>query len=271
MADPRMLRTLIVDDEKPARTLLRRLLERCEDIELLEDCRTGTAAIASIRREKPDLVLLDIQLSDMTGLDVVQAIGAEKMPPVVFVTAFDDYAVKAFEIHAVDYLLKPYSDERLALALQRVRERRKSGYRDGNRHLKKLMAEWQHEPPIYPAETRSRYLQQLLIREGRSRLIIATADVRYFEAEDHYVRVHTISGQNHLLSQGLTELEQQLDPAQFVRIHRRTIVNVKQVQRVESARFGAYTVILNDGTKLPVARGRRESLRHLLPAAGRND
>jgi len=264
----RPLRILIVDDELPARRLLRRLLERREDIVLLEDCRTGTAAFKRITEQAPDLVLLDIQLADMTGLDVVREVGVDQMPAVVFVTAFDDYAVQAFELHAVDYLLKPYSDERLQTAIDRACQRLKRTPRDRNRQLKDLMADWQHETPEDKASNET-YVQQVLIREGRNRLTIGVGRVRYFEAEDHYVRLHADSGKSHLLSFGLSELEKQLDPGKFVRIHRRTIVNTAAVARVETARFGAYTVILNDGSRLPVARGRRESLRHLLPAAGK--
>ena len=234
------IRTLVADDEPIARARMLALLQDEPDIELIGECATGPETISAIERTSPDLVFLDIQMPRIDGLTLARTLG-RAMPAVVFVTAYDEYALGAFEVHALDYLLKPYSAERFKSALVHARQhlsaRRKSG----------------SHPSAY--ERRDR----LVIKSSGRIYFIRTRDIDWCEAAGNYVRLH-VGPQTHLVRGTMGNIESQLDPAQFVRIHRSTIVNVDRIQELHSSFGGEYVVLLHDKTRLTLSRGYREGL-----------
>lgn len=247
------IRVLIVDDEPLARERLRRLLEKEGDVELAGECEDGNAAIEAISDLRPDLVFLDIQMPGRDGFAVIKAVGPEKMPAVIFVTAFDRYALRAFEVHALDYLLKPFDAERFAQALSRARQRVERGG-GGGQGLAPLLESvggrvvGEDEDP----------------GEGDTAgFAIPEADIDYVEAAGNYVKLHTLSGVR-LLRETMAHVEQLLDPARFLRIHRSTIVNLASIEQVQPWFHGDYAVILRDGTRLTMSRGYRDKLKELL-------
>lgn len=248
------LRVLVADDEPPARQRLTDLLARHGDVEVVGEAATGVEAAASIRALRPDLVFLDVQMPGMTGLDVVREVGPEAMPAVVFVTAYDRHAVEAFELAALDYLLKPYTAERLGQALDRVRQARAQRRADVpddalREQLAALLA------ATSPAPSRTR-----LAVESRGRVrYVPLADVDYFTADGAYVEVHA-GDETHVVRERMQDLEATLDPAAFARIHRSTIVRLDRVESLLVGSGGDYAVRLHDGTRLAVARGRRDEL-----------
>jgi two-component system, LytTR family, response regulator len=234
------IRTLVADDEPIARARMLALLRDEPDIELIGECDTGTEAMSAIERTSPDLVFLDIQMPQIDGLTLARTLG-RAMPAVVFVTAYDEYALGAFEVHALDYLLKPYSAERFKSALMHARQhlnaRRKAG----------------GHPSAY--ERRDR----LVIKSSGRICFIRTRDVDWCEAAGNYVRLH-VGAHTHLVRGTMAHIESQLDPAQFVRIHRSTIVNVDRIHELHSSFGGEYVVLLHDHTRLTLSRGYREGL-----------
>jgi two-component system, LytTR family, response regulator len=233
-------RVLIVDDERLARLGVRQLLEEHE-VEVVGECDGGEAAIAAIRQLAPDLVFLDVQMPEVDGFDVLERVGPEQMPAVVFVTAYDDYAVRAFEVHALDYLLKPFSAERFRSALGHARDfvakRRANGL------------------PAREAGRRNR----LMIKSSGRIHFLRMADIDWCEAAGNYVRVH-VGPQCYLVRDTMSHLESELDPQQFIRIHRSTIVNVDRVQEMQSSFNGEYVVLLRGGTRLTLSRGYRDAI-----------
>jgi two-component system LytT family response regulator len=234
---------LLVDDEPLALRALRRLVSRNADFVVAGTCRTAAQAIAAIERDAPHLVMLDIEMAGgRTGLDVVSTIGAERMPPVVFVTAHAEHSLDAFDVEAVDYVLKPFTDDRiersLARAKARIRERRAG-------------------PPAPDAAAPA--LGRFKIRSGGRLVFVRAQDVDWIGAESYYARLH-VGRQSHLLRETLTSLEHQLDPRLFVRIHRSSIVNLERVHEMTMRFKGDYAVVLTDGTELAVGRARRETL-----------
>ncbi len=248
------LRVLVADDEPPARQRLADLLARHGDVEVVGEAATGVEAAASIRALRPDLVFLDVQMPGMTGLDVVREVGPAAMPVVVFVTAYDRHAVEAFELAALDYLLKPYTAERLGHALGRVREaraRHRAGAPDESlrEQLAALLA------ATSPAPSRTRLPVE---SRGRVRYVPLT-DVDYLTADGAYVEVHA-GDETHVVRERMRDLEATLDPAAFARIHRSAIVRLDRVESLLVGNGGDYAVRLHDGTRLAVARGRRDEL-----------
>jgi two-component system LytT family response regulator len=243
------MRVIVVDDEELARALLRELLAAYEDIEIVVECGNGFEAVKAVTEKKPDLLLLDVQMPKLDGFDVLELIGADV--PVIFTTAFDQYAIKAFQVHAVDYLLKPFGAERLAEALVRARARILS--REAL-PAKALVSE---------ARTARSPLERILIRDKADVHVIPVAKIDYFEAQDDYVSLK-VGEKNLLKEQTLFELEQLLDPGRFVRIHRRYLLNVARLVRIEQSVTDSRVAILHDGTELPISRSGYAKLREIL-------
>jgi two-component system LytT family response regulator len=239
-----MIRALVVDDEPLARRGVRVRLERAGGVEVVGECASGSEAVTAIGELSPDLVFLDVQMPGLDGFGVVEEIGAERMPPVVFVTAYDAHALKAFDVHALDYLLKPIDDERFDLAVERARRRITERAAMG-RQLAAVLA-----------EVRDR---RILIKDRGRVVIVNEADVDWVEAEGDYVRVHT-GGRGHLLRETMSAMAERLDPARFARIHRSTIVNVSRIRELKPHPNREYTVVLRDGTQLKLSRGYRDAL-----------
>jgi two-component system LytT family response regulator len=242
------LRVVIVDDEMPARMALRALLAEDAGALVIAECENGFEAVRTITDLKPDVVLLDVQMPKLDGFDVLELVGAEV--PVVFVTAHDEFALKAFEVHAVDYLLKPVSPERLATALARVRDRAGSG-RPTAAALRASA-----RPP-------GAFLERVVIRDGVQVHVVAVGKIDYVEAQDDYVAFRT-GGKNLLKEQTMADVETSLDPRRFVRIHRSYLLNVDRLVRVELYAKDSRIAILGDGTKLPVSRSGYQRLQQLL-------
>ena len=243
------LRVIVVDDEELARALLRELLAAYEDIEIVAECGNGFEAVKAVTEKKPDLLLLDVQMPKLDGFDVLELIGADV--PVIFTTAFDQYAIKAFQVHAVDYLLKPFGAERLAEALVRARSRILSRE---TLPAKALVSE---------ARTARSPLERILIRDKADVHVIPVAKIDYFEAQDDYVSLK-VGDRSLLKEQTLSELEQQLDPGRFVRIHRRYLLNVARLVRIEQSVTDSRVAVLHDGTELPISRSGYAKLREIL-------
>ncbi len=248
------IRALIVDDEPPARAEVRRLLEGQPDVEIVGECSDGAQAIARIRADAPDLVFLDIQMPEVSGFGVVQAIGAEAMPLVVFVTAYEEHALRAFEAHALDYLLKPYEEERLLAALDRARRQLRSAGRSEDVRLHALQ-------DFLQDAGRDAYPEVFAVRAGERYQVVRVAEIRWVEAEGSYVRLHLLHG-DRLMRQSIGDMEEKLlDPKQFLRIHRSAIVNLSRIAAVEPVSRAEYEVILDDGARVPCSRGYRGQLR----------
>jgi len=249
------IRAAIVDDEPLARRRIRNLLKEAPDVEVIAECANGKDAIESLEKSPPDLLFLDIQMPEVDGFDVLQAVGVGRVPAVIFVTAYDQFALRAFEAHALDYLLKPFDDERFGAALQRARERiRQQQGGDLDRRLQALLENVRGE---------HRYLRRLVVPSGHRSIFVRTEHIDWIEAERNYIRLH-VGGRAYLLRENMTQIASALDPATFCRIHRSTIVNIDRIQAVESLFQGEYLVVLQDGTKLTSGRSYRRSLHAIM-------
>jgi two-component system LytT family response regulator len=245
------IRTLVVDDEPLARERLASLLQPLEDVELVGECRDGEEAVIALHDLTPDLVFLDIQMPGMSGFDVIDAVGTDKMPLVIFVTAYDQHALRAFQVRALDYLLKPFDRERFTEALQRARqqlERDDSG--DIGRRLLALVKDLRRDPPK---------ADRLVVKSGGRLFFLRTDEIDWVEAAGNYVRLH-VGNTSHLLRETMTAMEARLDPEKFVRIHRCRIVNVDRIQEMQPWLNGEYAVVLRTGARLTLSRGYREKL-----------
>jgi len=249
------IRVAIVDDEGPARAILRELLSAHADIDIVAECANGFEAVKASSDLAPDLFLLDIQMPKLDGFDVLELVGRDVA--VIFVTAYDSYAIRAFEIHAVDYLLKPFSGERLAAALDRARERLRSREAATTREAaptRELMsAVRQDRVP----------LQRLLVRDRADVHVVPVETIEYIESQDDYVAVKA-GGRSYLKEQTLGELESLLDPRAFVRIHRRFILNVSRLAKIEMGITDNRVAVLTGGAELPISRAGYARLRDLL-------
>ena len=249
------LTTLIVDDEPLAREGLRALLEKDADVSAIHQARDGREAVDAIRAWHPDLVLLDVQMPEMNGFAVARTIGAESMPDVIFVTAHDQYAIQAFEIHALDYLLKPVIEERFFQALARAKDRiRSHAATEANRQILGLL-----ETIASPRK----YLKRLAVRSAAKTAFLDLEDVDWIGAAENYVEVHA-GRAVHLLHVTMNTLEKSLDPEKFLRIHRSVIVNLGRIKNVQAGTHGEYAITLRDGTLLQSARTYGDRLRELL-------
>lgn len=241
------MRVLIVDDEHLARALLREYLAGHPDIEVVGECANGFEAVKAIGELEPELVFLDIQMPKLDGFEVVELAGPK--PHYIFATAYDGFALKAFEVHAIDYLLKPFSRERLAQALAHARSRRPQP--------------GQMEAVVADAAHRRGMLERVLIKDGARVHVVPSGAIDYIEAQDDYVQV-TAEGKAYLKNQRLSELEAQLDPQMFIRIHRSYIVNVGAIARIEPASKDNYCAVLKDGARLPISRSGYQKVRELM-------
>jgi two-component system LytT family response regulator len=258
------LRVLIVDDESPARRLLKRLLQNDSDLDLIGECSNGIDAARTIVASKPDLVFLDIQMPGLDGFDVLAEVGSSRLPAIIFVTAYDRYAVKAFETHALDYLLKPFSRKRFYDAVDRAKQLLRRSDRPQRTRLQRLLRDWQrHESTATRVTPGDTLLHRILVKSKGEIIRLELEDIYWLESADHFVVAHTASGK-HLLSEALTELEKSLPLDRFIRIHRRAIVNRRHIQRISPGRFGSCSVQLTTGVRLRLSRSRRETLKDLL-------
>jgi two-component system, LytTR family, response regulator len=249
------IRAAIVDDEPLARRRIRNLLTEAPDVKVIAEFANGKDAIESLEESPPDLLFLDIQMPEIDGFDVLQAIGVGRVPAVIFVTAYDQFALRAFEAHALDYLLKPFDDERFEAALQRARERiRQQQGGDLDRRLQALLENVRGDHG---------YLRRLVVPSGHRNVFVRTEHIDWIEAERNYIRLH-VGGRAYLLRENLSHIVSALDPATFCRIHRSIIVNIDRIQAVEALFRGEYQVVLHDGTKLTSGRSYRRNLHALM-------
>jgi two-component system LytT family response regulator len=251
------LRAVIVDDEELARALLREYVESSTGVEIVSECANGFEAVKAISEKKPDLVFLDVQMPKLDGFEVLELIGPEVA--VIFVTAFDEYAMRAFDEHAVDYLLKPFSLERFQRALERARRRLGENPSSVSKTPKALPATELAHAARPPRE----FLQRIVVKDGARVHIIPVERLDYAEAQDDYVSLHS-QGKSYLKEQTISSLEAGLDPERFVRIHRSVIVNLERVAKIEPYAKDSRVAVLSDGAQLPVSRAGYERLRALL-------
>ena len=244
---------LVVDDEPLARQRICTLLSEYEEVVVVGECANGREAVGSIGQMKPDLIFLDIEMPEVNGFGVVEAIDSEFFPAIIFVTAYNEHAVKAFEVNALDYLLKPFDEDRFSIAIQRAKAHLASRQQlRGEFEQRMLSALEQIRAPEYAG--------RLVIKEEDRLCLIDVADVDWIEAAGKYVRLHT-TGAVHLLREAMQNLEARLDPQKFARIHRSTIVNLDSVKSLEPTFHSEYRVTMNDGTELTLSRGYRAKLR----------
>ena len=244
------LHVLIVDDEPLARKRIRTFLEDVTDFVVVGEAATGTAAVEAIRELDPDVVLLDINLPEMSGLEVVRAIGVEEMPLTVFITAHDEHAIEAFETHAVDYLLKPFAPERFQQTLARLRFLALQTRAATRQSLVTLLGEDQQT---------AEYAERFAVRSGNRLILVNTNDINVITTEGNYVRLHTDS-RTHLMRETMTNMERRLDPDLFVRINRSAIVRISEIAELESIFQGEYVVVMKDGHKITSGRRYRAEL-----------
>ncbi len=246
VTEPRRLGVVIADDEPLARRTLRQLLRRAADTDVLAECRNGDEAIAAVQEHRPDLLFLDVQMPGLDGFDVLAALGRHA-PAIVFVTAYDHYAIRAFEVHAIDYLLKPFTDERFTSALERARELVTAGAARRQPALDRL------------AEAHRVHTQRFMVRSAGRVVFLKASEIDWIEAADYYARLH-VGGQSHLIRESMTALEAALDPELFVRVHRGAIVNLDRVREMRPLFKGEHVVVLTGGTELRLSRSRRADL-----------
>ena len=251
------IRVLLVDDEPLARERVRKLLEKEPDIELLGECADGATAVQMIREHAPDLVFLDVQMPELDGFGVLERLGALALPAVVFITAHDQFALKAFEIHAVDYLLKPFDAARFQTTLERVRSilrGKKRGELDVR--LAALLAE------VRPEE-KSRALERIAVKSSGRVVFVKVEDIDWIQAADNYVSLH-VGTEEHLHRETMATIEGQLPAAKFMRISRSTIVNVDRIKELQPLFHGEYAVLLRNGTRLTLSRSYRDKIDQLM-------
>ena len=257
------IRTIVVDDEPAARAAIRTLLEGDPDIRIVAECADGASALAAIAAERPELLLLDIQMPEMDGFALLRRLGDDQLPVVVFVTAYDSYALRAFEVHALDYLLKPFDDARFRNAMTRAKRQVRQGMLgDVNEQLRRLLA-GVGTPGL---EAPDPFVRRLITRAEGRMTILNVADVDWIEADGDHACIH-IGQATHLMRETMKHLESQLDPARFVRIHRSIIANVERIRELQPYFRGEYVAVLHDGTTLKVARGSRVQLARALGQA----
>jgi two-component system, LytTR family, response regulator len=262
------IRTLIVDDEVLAREGLRLLMKDDPQIEIIGECVNGYETIRALQLEMPDLLFLDVQMPGMNGFETLAQSQVGRLPTVIFVTAYDDYALQAFEAQALDYLLKPFSDERFYMALKRAKEQvEQKQVKEQNQKLQTLLQKYEDDEQARALTKGQRqtsgFIERLMLKAGARIFFIQTAEIDWIEAADYYALLH-VGDKSHLLRETLTELEAKLDPQKFVRIHRSTVVNIERVKELYAQGSGDYAVVLHDGTTLRLSRRRREKLQFLL-------
>jgi two-component system LytT family response regulator len=249
------IRTIIVDDVDLARERVKILLDD-DEIEIVGEAANGREAIEAIGDLQPDLVFLDIQMPQIGGFDVIETIGVENMPAVIFVTAYDEFALRAFEINAVDYLLKPFDEERLKKAVRRAKReiRREEPANEIEQRLRRLLKEAKPEP---------KYLKRIPVKSSRGTILVVTEEIDWISSAGHYLEIHA-GRETHLIRERLSQIEQRLDPEIFVRIHRSTIVNLDRIKSLHPLFNGDHLIILQNGQELNLSRTYHEKLMLLL-------
>ncbi len=264
---PSRIRAIIVDDEPAARRGIRLLLERDGGVDVVGEAGTGSEAAELIRREKPDLAFLDVQMPGGDGFEALAEVGPEAAPAVGFVTAYDEHALRAFEVNAVDYLLKPYDDLRFGAALQRAKsEVRRRQADQVNARLTQLLDYLQQNGRAAPAGRDEPSGDRILLKSSGEIFFLKADEIDWIEAEGDYMKFH-VGGRAHLMRETMARLEARLDPKRFIRIHRSTIVNIDRLRKLSPSFAGEYAVILHDGTKLKLSRGYHERIAALLKEA----
>jgi two-component system LytT family response regulator len=245
------IRALIVDDEAPARQRLRDLLEKDGQVSAILEAENGIVAVQMIHEQKPDLVFLDVQMPELDGLAVIEAVGAEEMPLTIFVTAYDQHAIRAFEANALDYLLKPFSDERLEAALARVKSRLdERNLRDLGRRMLQMLSK---------VPSQARRWDRLVVKSAGTTRFLRVAEIDWIEAAGVYVNLH-VAGKEFLYRASLNDLTEKLDPMRFIRIHRSAMVNLESIVQLEPASHGEFEVVLKNGSRARVSRTYRAQL-----------
>ena len=249
------IRVLIVDDEPPGVKAIRNFLEREEDVEIVGECFNGPEAVEAIRRLRPELVFLDIQMPGLDGFEVLEELSPEEMPLVVFVTAYDQYSLQAFAVHAVDYLLKPPANSELREALGRARILLEGlKHKEASHRLRSLLAE---------VETHRTCFHRFVVREGDRVIFVKVQDVEAIEATGNYMHLY-VGRSSFMIRETMANLEEKLDPAHFIRTHRSWMVNAEKIQKVEPWSRGVYLITVQGGAQAPVSRFYREGIDHLI-------
>jgi len=249
------IQALIVDDEPLARDRLQKLLDADPDVTVLGQCSNGKEAVKTIRTEKPDLVFLDVQMPELDGFGVIAALEPDQIPLVIFVTAHDKFALKAFEVHALDFLLKPFDRDRFQTALKRAKDRiRQKRPGELDQRIAALIAEIKPE---------AKALERMAVKTSGRVIFVKTSDIDWIEAADNYVNLH-VGNESHLHRETLTALAERLPPKKFMRISRSTIVNVDRIKELQPLFHGEYAVILRNGTTLTLSRSYRDALDELI-------
>ena len=248
-----LLRTVIADDEPLARERMRSLLADEDDIEVVAEAADGLSTVDAILTHAPDLVFLDISMPKLDGFGVIEAVGADRMPTVVFVTAYDKHALRAFDVQALDYLLKPFDTDRFQAALRRVRQQIEGGQGDIERRLLALVRDLNR--PARP--------ERIVVKSSGRLFFLRTDEIDWVEAAGNYVKLH-VGAESHLMRETMTAIEQRLNPETFFRIHRSHIVNLERIKELQPWFNGEYVVLLQNGTRLTLSRGYREKLQERL-------
>ena len=249
------VRVLIADDELLARKFIRRMLKQDPEVEIVGECSNGAEAVATIRNEKPDLVFLDVQMPEMNGFAVLDAVKLDHLPEIIFTTAYEAYAVRAFELHALDYLLKPFDQARFKAALRYAKER----FHSQENEEKRL----QIGTLLESIRAQKQYLDRIIIRADGRITFLQTREIDWLEADDKYVHLHSGKG-TRMVRQTLSALESQLDPRKFLRVHRSTMVNVDRIKELQPLFNGEHSLVLEDGTRLTLSRKYKDKLFELL-------
>jgi len=249
------IRVVIADDELLARKFIRRMLKQDAEVEVVAECSNGADAVVAIRKEKPDLVFLDVQMPEMDGFAVLDAVRLDHLPEIVFTTAYESYAIRAFELHALDYLLKPFDQVRFKAALKYAKERFQSQHEEDKRLQVGTLLE--------SIRAQQEYLDRIIIRADGRITFLQTREIDWLEADDKYVHLHTGKGAR-MVRQTLSAMESQLDPKKFLRVHRSTMVNVDRIKELQPLFNGEHSLILEDGTRLTLSRKYKDKLFELL-------
>ncbi len=245
------IKAVIVDDEPLARERIAQLLDKESDVEIVAECADGLAAISAINERHPDLIFLDVQMPEVSGFDVLRELEEKTMPAVIFVTAFDQYTIQAFDAHAVDYLLKPFAEERFRQAVSRARQRLRPG--SENHYGERLLRLLDH------FNLNKGFLERLIVSYNNRMILVPVNDVDWVETYGNYLKIHT-GERIYLLRETMENLASRIDRKKFLRIHRSTLVNLESIKELQPMFGGQYTIVLHDGTELTLSRNYRKSV-----------